>query len=106
MREVYWAAYRRNPAGMPERLGEEMLSAPEAVRIASGAWLATGSAWAVFPQLGERLAPDVAVEPGTRYPRAADVIRLAVAAYDAGEAVPAEEAVPVYLRDKVAWQRG
>jgi tRNA threonylcarbamoyladenosine biosynthesis protein TsaB len=39
---------------------------------------------------------------GTAMPRAASLMRLAQAMWQAGEALPAEQALPLYVRDKVA----
>jgi tRNA threonylcarbamoyladenosine biosynthesis protein TsaB len=36
------------------------------------------------------------------FPHARDIARLAVREFEAGRAVSAEQAVPVYIRDKVA----
>jgi tRNA threonylcarbamoyladenosine biosynthesis protein TsaB len=36
------------------------------------------------------------------YPHARDIARLAAREFEAGRAVSAEQAVPVYLRDRVA----
>ena len=36
------------------------------------------------------------------YPHARHIARLAAREFEAGKAVPAEQAVPVYIRDKVA----
>lgn len=41
-----------------------------------------------------------------RYPRAYDVAVIAAAAYQRGETVTASEALPIYLREKVALRRG
>jgi tRNA threonylcarbamoyladenosine biosynthesis protein TsaB len=39
---------------------------------------------------------------GGRYPQAREVVRLAAPLFSAGKGVPPEQALPVYLRDKVA----
>jgi tRNA threonylcarbamoyladenosine biosynthesis protein TsaB len=36
------------------------------------------------------------------FPHAKDIARLAAREFEAGRTVPAERAVPVYIRDKVA----
>ena len=107
MDEVYWGQYRRDEGGLMRLQGEECVAAPEATPVAQGeGWLGAGSGWGAYGnslrarhagQLGE-----VAVEA---LPHAAAVSRLAVAAFAAGEAVGAEQALPVYLRDKVTWKK-
>ena len=36
------------------------------------------------------------------FPHARDIVRLAAVEFKAGRAVPPEQAVPLYIRDKVA----
>ncbi|MNN85773.1 hypothetical protein D3C81_2031030 [compost metagenome] len=44
----------------------------------------------------------VTVQDASLLPHAEDLLDLAVFAWERGEAVPAEQAQPVYLRDNVA----
>ena len=53
----------------------------------------------VFEHYGERLP---AAERVQALPTAAALLRLAPALLAAGQAVPAEQAMPLYIRDKVA----
>jgi tRNA threonylcarbamoyladenosine biosynthesis protein TsaB len=101
--EIYHAAYER--CGREWRaVHEPSVCAPSAAPALPGAdWLACGNAFNVYREIllqhyGECVA---AVEPD-RYPHARDIARLAVVRFTAGETVSAEQAVPVYLRDKVA----
>ncbi len=107
MGEVYWGAYRRGPGGLVTPMSEERVSVPEAVACpAPGDWHGAGQGFAAYPAL--RSAPGgriVETEP-ERVPRAADVLRLALAEAVAGNTVAAEAAIPVYLRDEVAWKKG
>ncbi|WWY02171.1 hypothetical protein V9L16_10345 [Pseudomonas tolaasii] len=41
-------------------------------------------------------------QDATMLPHAEDLLALARFAFDRGEAIPADQAAPVYLRDKVA----
>ncbi|MDX1435144.1 MAG: tRNA (adenosine(37)-N6)-threonylcarbamoyltransferase complex dimerization subunit type 1 TsaB, partial [Gammaproteobacteria bacterium] len=52
-------------------------------------------------RLRARLARELAGCGPERLPSAQDVARLAAPAWARGEAVPASEALPVYLRDRV-----
>jgi tRNA threonylcarbamoyladenosine biosynthesis protein TsaB len=101
--EVYHAAYRRAGAGW-EEVSAPGLYKPEAVPLASGTgWLGCGDGFAAYRErLGARLGECVsALRPATT-PTARAVLKLAIPRFTAGEARDAAEAVPVYLRDKVA----
>ena len=103
MNEVYWGLYEREPAGLPRLQGEECVCAPGHVRAPeSGAWVAAGSGWAAYgPALLERAGNRVTQVLSELVPRAGYSVHLAVQAYRKGELLPAEQALPVYLRDKV-----
>ncbi|MEK9804246.1 MAG: tRNA (adenosine(37)-N6)-threonylcarbamoyltransferase complex dimerization subunit type 1 TsaB, partial [Curvibacter sp.] len=56
----------------------------------------------VFAQYGERLPLPAALPCWPALPTAAAMLRLAPALLADGNAVPAEQALPLYIRDKVA----
>jgi len=107
MGEVYHAAYRK--AGTEwEEVSAPGLYDPDAVPVVSGgAWTGCGSGFSVYgDRLSVRLADCVsAVRPGA-VPTARAVLRLAMPRFAAGEAADAAAAVPVYLRDRVAFKTG
>ncbi|PWG64337.1 tRNA (adenosine(37)-N6)-threonylcarbamoyltransferase complex dimerization subunit type 1 TsaB [Sediminicurvatus halobius] len=105
MGEVYTAVYRATPEG-PEAVVADSLAAPEAVAPPPGRWLGAGTGFAAHPEaLAERLRPGLlAIEP-QRLPDARDALGLAEVRLAAGEAVPAERAAPIYLRNRVATPR-
>ncbi|VAX04878.1 tRNA threonylcarbamoyladenosine biosynthesis protein TsaB [hydrothermal vent metagenome] len=107
MDEVYWGSYRRDKGGLMYLQGEECVAAPDATPTVSGeGWLGAGSGWNMYgDSLGARHAGQVSGVAVDALPRAAAVSRLAVAAFVAGEAVGAEQALPVYLRDTVTWKK-
>ena len=106
MDEVYSAAYRWEPVpGASHGRWHEALplqvSAPEKLHMPNDrVVLQAGNAFAAY---GDRL-PQVA--PGglrcEALPTAAALLRLAPALWAQGLAVPAEQAMPLYIRDKVA----
>ena len=100
MGEVYFGAYRAVD-GLMRLQGEELVASPEALPPAGGTgWYGIGTGWQAYgEQLRARLGAPQAVYPAL--PRAADCLPLAAAALAGGEAVAAEQALPVYLRDKV-----
>ena len=98
MGEVYHAPYQWD-GNQWTALADCGLCAPEAVPVPSGFAL-VGNAPAVY---GERLAPEAANAPRLpALPSAAALLRLAPAGLAAGHAVPASQALPLYVRDKVA----
>lgn len=102
MHEVYSAAYRVEEASVVELMAP--VCQPPAVAPAptfSGGWGAGDG----FASYGELLLPRKADLHGVRadvFPTAAAVARLAAPAFLRGAAVPAAQAQPIYVRDKVA----
>ena len=102
MGEVYAATFRRTADGLVEALDAEFVGAASALALpAASAWNVIGSGWSAHgAALHLPAAP--AWADGERYPQAADVARLALPRLRAGGGVAPEQALPVYLRDKVA----
>lgn len=101
MDEVYWGCYRAEQGEMRLQ-GVEAVLAPEQARLpreAAGDWFAAGTGWNAY-------APRIAITPagsdGAMLPHAEDLLTLARFAWQRGEALPADQAQPVYLRDNVA----
>ena len=101
MDEVYWGCYHLEQGEMCLQ-GEESVLAPERAslpRLAAGQWFGAGTGWATF---AGRLPGQVEQSAGELLPHAQDLLQLAQFAWERGEALPAEQAQPVYLRDNVA----
>jgi tRNA threonylcarbamoyladenosine biosynthesis protein TsaB len=94
MDEVYAGAYEF-AAGVWIRHGEFSLDRPQALSLPAG-WTLAGNA---FDAYGERLPPGPRV---ACLPDAAALVALAPALLAGGQAVPADRALPLYIRDKVA----
>ena len=100
MDEVYWGCYRAQ-AGEMQLAGIEAVLPPEQVSLPrdnAGSWFAAGTGW----RYAERLAVTPAATDATLLPHAEDLLRLAVHGWQRGEAVDADQAQPIYLRDNVA----
>jgi tRNA threonylcarbamoyladenosine biosynthesis protein TsaB len=98
MGEVYFGLFE---AGQQQ--GEIGVYRPESVPLPGSAnWLACGNGLAAYPLLRERLSPYVDAWQAELMPTAEAVARLAVARYARGERVDPADAVPLYVRDKVA----
>jgi tRNA threonylcarbamoyladenosine biosynthesis protein TsaB len=113
MDEVYSAAYQWQPAQNVQEGGRwqaatplqvsapENIASPESLALPEGGTvLLAGNAFAAY---GERLLPgQLTVSRCTALPTAAALLRLAPALWAQGLAVPADQAMPLYIRDKVA----
>ncbi|WP_194789346.1 tRNA (adenosine(37)-N6)-threonylcarbamoyltransferase complex dimerization subunit type 1 TsaB [Pseudomonas sp. UFMG81] len=100
MDEVYWGCYRAEQGEM-RLVGQEAVIAPERVSLPEGLgsdWFGAGTGWG----LAERLAVQATASDASALPNALDILTLATFAWARGEAVAAEQAQPVYLRDNVA----
>ncbi|OOG20623.1 tRNA (adenosine(37)-N6)-threonylcarbamoyltransferase complex dimerization subunit type 1 TsaB [Thioalkalivibrio denitrificans] len=104
MGEVYWGAFEADAEGLAVPVGREQVIAPEAVPMPLGdGWYGIGSGWGAYGDaLRTRLGGRLGGFDAASFPSAREVARLAVRDFAAGLAVSAEQALPVYLRDKVA----
>lgn len=123
MGEVYYAPLQWQAAQQWQLLEPVRVSAPEAVMAlpvslaeGSGQWLGCGSGFAAHgPALQRRWgAVLVQAAPGQVFsadasplvPEAGSILRLATAGLLAGQGQSAEQALPVYIRDRVALKAG
>ena len=100
MDEVYWGCYRET-AGEMRLVGVEAVQPPESSVLpddASGDWFGAGTGWGYGERIGVRLVG----QDAAMLPHAEDLLSLARFAFERGEAIAADLAAPVYLRDKVA----
>jgi len=102
--EVYWSACQLDEAGFMTATGNERVCRPEDIPMPDSAnWLGLGSAWQVYSDvLSDRLGARCLDWQGDIYPHAIDISVLGEHAYAAGQAVSAEQVLPVYLRNDVA----
>lgn len=110
MQEVYWGAYQRDANGMMHLTGTESVSATRDVALPSDSqpahWYGVGTGWREDgPHLSAQLT-GVAGFESEFFPSARHVADLGRAGFERGEAVSAELAQPVYLRDQVAKKQG
>lgn len=106
MGEVYWAPCEAEK-GQMRLTGEEVVCPPASVPLPAGdGWCGAGSGWRSYD--GE-LSAVIGGQLETRLPdaqcHALDVAVIAAEGFAAGEAVDAAQALPVYLRDRVAWKK-
>ena len=100
--EVYWGSYTLIQGAM-QNIGDEAVSSPNDLLLpAEGGWYAIGSGWAAYPQMQQRLGGRLMKVIPETVPLARDIIPLAKKIIRAQQTVSAEQAIPVYLRQKVA----
>lgn len=106
--QVYWACYARNHKGVVEPLTPERVTNPEDVSLSednlSGlSFHAVGSGFGQYEdKLRAALAERLLSVDGEAVPRAVDLLALAANEYRKGLLVEPEQALPVYVRNKVA----
>ncbi len=100
--EVYWGSYTLIQGTM-QNIGDEAVSSPNDLFLPTeGDWYAIGSGWAAYPQMQQRLEGHLMKIIPETIPLARDTIPLAKKMIRAQQTVSAEQAIPVYLREKVA----
>jgi tRNA threonylcarbamoyladenosine biosynthesis protein TsaB len=107
MGEVYWGVFRLESGGSVTVLLQESVSPPD--RVGEGAVPfshAAGNALARHPLLAERLARQGLRLHEGLLPRADAIARLGARVLASGEGLPADQALPVYVRDDVARPSG
>ena len=103
MGEIFWGVYRRDAQGFAELIGKESVTPATEVEFPDLTGMGVGSGWGVYRQeLMTRLAGRVSYCETENLPRAGAIARLGVRGFEQGLAVAVEQAMPVYLRDKVA----
>lgn len=103
MREIYHAAYRRDAGELIEVQAPGLYAARSPPPLPAGEWHGCGNAFAVYGDalreaLGARLS---GVDAGA-WPHARDIAALAAVRFSRAGGDPPEQALPVYIRDKVA----
>jgi tRNA threonylcarbamoyladenosine biosynthesis protein TsaB len=103
MGEIFWGVYQRDKLGYAELIGKEAVMAADKIEFPDLAGVGVGSGWGSYQQqLMARLAGRVDYCEATYLPRAGAVARWGARGFERGLAVAVENAMPVYLRNKVA----
>ena len=103
MNEIYHAAYERRDGAWAVVHEPSVCAAAKAPTLINDGWRGMGNGFAVHGDAlkagyGARLSGMDA----EAFPRASDIANLAAPVLMRGEGVPAEQAVPLYVRDRVA----
>ena len=103
MGEIFWGVYKRDEQGYAELIGKEAVTPATDVEFPDLPGIGIGSGWGIYGQeLMQRLGGLVSVCRIDALPRAGAIARLGARGFERDLAVPVEQAMPVYLRDKVA----
>lgn len=107
MGEVYWGAYQCDTNGLVQLHACEGVYSPDQVPLPDGQdWFGAGSGWGIYGAVLQRRLSNLLKEYGSdHYPHAGDIARLGAESFKQGLAVSAEQAMPVYLRNEVAWKK-
>lgn len=103
MKEVYLGAYERDAAGWHTVIDPCLQTPTAAPELRGDGWTAVGSGFGVLDGALVNACGDCLERVDVSlHPRAAEIARLAAPLFARGLGVAPEEAVPIYVRDKVA----
>ena len=102
MNEAYVAAYARNGEDWDEVIAPRLADASALPALPGRQWAATGSGFDRHAWLRDAYRASVEMRFENDLPRAGSVARIAARRFARGAGIAAEEAAPLYLRDKVA----
>ena len=100
MNEVYWAQYVVNEQGLPNRLGDILLSSPQDVSVSTHQFHLMGNAVMAYPHDMGGLRSRAATVSESLLPHARSIAALANSGLYSS--VQAADLQPIYIRDKVA----
>ena len=102
MGEAYFAAYARGADDWDEVVAPRLCGPGELPPLPGRRWAATGSGFDRHAWLREAYRDAVEMRFEGDLPRAGSIARIAARRFGRGAGMPARQAAPLYLRDKVA----
>lgn len=103
MHEIYWAVYQRDAEGFAQLLGKEQVQPATEVDALQLTGYGIGSGWQRYQQaLTTRLKDQLIAYDADYLPHSAEIALLGAVGVQRQQAVSVYQAMPVYLRDKVA----
>lgn len=105
--EIYWAGYELDATGLMQIIIPDSLVAPDNIQIPdSMGWTGVGNGWKICADSLKKICLEQLAEIQTEhYPTASALIKLGQNAFLHQKFVPAEKAIPVYLRGQEAWKK-
>ena len=104
MGEVYWGEYQVDDAGIMRPLVPDQLLKPQvaaAIAETRAGFVGVGNGFNIYSDFFLKSCKMQIID--RQYARASHVAELAAGDFTRGEIEPVEVALPVYLREKVAW---
>jgi tRNA threonylcarbamoyladenosine biosynthesis protein TsaB len=104
MSEVYFAAYEYQEDAWLE-LSPPALYKPDQLPVLKGdSWVGVGSGWDAYPeQLQVAYGAQITTWYAGKFPQASAMAEIALSEFLAGRGLPAAQAAPIYVRNKVAF---
>lgn len=100
MNEMYWGLYNGNTQALQALSPDALVPVEHLPALPAAVTWATGSAQEAYPEACATLGVEHWLSPG--YPSAQAVAALAVAEFQAGNTINAQQLEPMYLRQQVA----
>lgn len=103
MNEIYWAVYQRDAEGYAELLGTEKVQPASDIDALALTAYGIGSGFLQYKEvLSEKLQQQLLGHDADYLPHSAEIALLGAAGFKRKQTVSVEQAMPVYLRNKVA----
>lgn len=103
MDEIYWAVYQRDAQGVAQIIGKEKVQCATKVDSLQLSGYGIGSGWQHYSrELAVCLGKQLIAFDAQYLPSSAQIAYLGAIGVQRQQTVPVEQAMPVYLRDKVA----
>jgi tRNA threonylcarbamoyladenosine biosynthesis protein TsaB len=103
MGEIYWALFSIGDDGIVSALSDEQVSKPDLLNIEMKTdCFGVGTGWASYEEiLSAKIGDKLKGFDANRFPRASDILTIAIKEFESGNHVNAAAALPIYLRYKV-----
>ncbi|EKE01225.1 MAG: peptidase M22 glycoprotease [uncultured bacterium] len=103
MQEIYWGKYRVDNEGIMRAVVPDQLIAPQkVVGVSDNGWIGVGNGWKIYGDILTKHC-NIPIVESKIYPQAKYITQIAAVDFSVGLMVSAEEALPTYLREEVAW---
>jgi tRNA threonylcarbamoyladenosine biosynthesis protein TsaB len=106
MNEVYFGLYGLDEHGIMSTRSPECVCQPVQIDVpATGIWHGVGNGWELYARELQARKAAVPVLDAQALPDALDLLSLARVALMEGRLVSPQAALPVYLREEIAWRK-